>query len=563
MEALAADLRAGGGEAWAVTADLATDEGAARFAQEAWERLGGVDRALLCAGAAHPATPLQEASRALLLEQLEQNVVAALLPAGALLRERDRRGAAGELRLLFLSSLATRRPPMEGAGPYTAAKAALDQAVRSLAEEAWGRALVNGLNLGPVATRLHARAGTPAEWVARFPSTEEAAPLVVRLLGPEGDGLTGRCVDAEALALDGPAALRGTGALAFVDPLQAHLDGDDGPAPEAEPGRRPSPRVRAAVRAAAPDLNRHPRETGRLIARLAALHDVDPDCVVLSGGGATGLLERCLRALAGPGDEVVSPFPTYEVLSVLCARLGLRHRPAPSPRLPDGLFGPLAARPLLAALGPRSRAVYVASPDNPTGASLPAGELDALLRGLPAPAVLLLDEAWSLEPPAPLDPPPGAHLVRLRTFSKLFGLAGLRLGWAVAPPPLASLLRRLELPFPVGTPQLAAALAALDELPRAGRAALLLRRQRARLGEELRALGLRVSAGESPVLLVRDPRRGASAGPLLFALRAAGVPVQEAHWDPAAVAVSVGTRAQDRRLVAALRRALGHDSDRL
>src|SRR5205807_2497525 len=108
--------------------------------------------------------------------------------------------------------------------------------------------------------------------------------------------------------------------------------------------------------------------------------------------------ERALRAFCQPGDEVISSFPTFELLSALCSRLGLRHRPVPAPLLDDGLFGPLSARRLLDALGPRSAVVYVASPDNPTGATLSDAEESELQRGLPRSTLLLLDQAWASAP---------------------------------------------------------------------------------------------------------------------------------------------------------------------
>jgi histidinol-phosphate aminotransferase len=308
-------------------------------------------------------------------------------------------------------------------------------------------------------------------------------------------------------------------------------------------------------------LHRYPTGEGLLTQRLAGLHGVAPGRVVLSGTGVSGLLERTLRALCARGDEVVSPFPSYELLTALCAREGLRHRPVPADQLADGLFGPHRAGPLLAAVGPRTRVVYLATPDNPTGALCPPEEELALRRGLGPGVVLVIDEAWSLEAPRPADDGAGAPVVRLRSFSKLSGLAGLRAGYALAPAPLAGLLRRLELPFPLGTLQLAGVGAALDEPERARRTALLLVRERARTAAALRALGLTVSESPAPLLLLRDPQPGAGVGPLLFALRAAGAAVQEAHWDPAALVLALGERRENRRAVAAAARARGVGPD--
>ena len=520
----------------AIVADLSTDAGAEEFAAAA----GAVDLAIICVGDAHRAVALEDAGRQVLLDQFVQNAIAPALAAAALLRR-------GARHVFFLGSLVTRRPPMPGAAPYTAAKSALEAMVRAFAEESWPRARANALCLGPVRTRLHEQAGTPPEWMAQFPSPDEIAPLILRAAALPG---TGRIFDAEALQRDEAAAQASDGRLAQVEPF-------DEPQLEAEPGRGPSPHVRAALRATAPALHRYPRGAAELAARIAALHGVPPGCIALSGGGATELLERCLRIFCSPGDEVASPFPTFEVLSALCSREGVRHRAVPARRAEDGLFAPQhTAAPLLAAVGPRTRLLYVATPDNPTGAVLPDGERRLLEEsGLP----LVLDEAWSLDLPAAKHSTQKnnffsslAWTVRLRSLSKLHGLAALRIAYAVGPPQPIGLLRKLELPFPLGTPQLAAAHAVLDQPERARRAALLLIRERARVAEAFRALGCAVSESPAPVLLLRHPQPGR----LLFALQAAGLPVQEAHWDPQALVLALGPRARNDRALSATRRAL-------
>jgi histidinol-phosphate aminotransferase len=423
---------------------------------------------------------------------------------------------------------------MPGAGPYTAAKTALESLVRAFAEESWPRARANALCLGPVRTRMHVEAGTPAEWIEKFPSPDEIAPLVLKAMALP---VTGRILDAEALQSDPPAALAGDGHLADVERFVE-------PPIEAEPARAPSPHVRAAVRSTAGALHRYPHGAAALAARLAKLHDLSPDCVALSGGGATELIERSIRVFCARGDEIVSPFPTFEVLSGLCSREGVRHKAVPARRTKDGLFEPAhTAGPLVAAIGPRTRLLYVASPDNPTGATLPPSEQDRLERsGIP----LVLDEAWALEPSKP------SAAISIRSFSKLHGLAALRVAYAIGPPERIALLRKLELPFPLGAPQIAAVDAVLDRPERTRRAALLLVRERARIAKAFRALGCAVSESPAPVLLVRHER----AGRLLFALQAASLPVQEAHWDPSALVLPLGGRAQNDRAMSSARRAL-------
>ena len=509
----------------AVVADLSTDAGAEQFAEIA----GAVDLALICTGSAHRAIALEEAGRETLVVSFVQNSISPALAAGALLRR-------GAKHVFFLSSLATRRPPMPGAAPYTAAKSALETMVRAFAEECWPRARANALCLGPVRTQMHAEAGTPPEWVEQFPSAEEIAPLVIKAAALPG---TGRILDVEALQRDPAAALAGDGHLAEVEQFQE-------PQLEAEPGRGPPPHVRAALRSTAAILHRYPHGSAELAARIAQLHGVPETSVALSGGGVTELIERAIRVFCARGDEVASPFPTFEVLSALCSREGVRHRAVPARRSPDGLFEPAhAAAPLLAAVGPRTRLLYVASPDNPTGATLSTDQQALLERsGLP----LVVDEAWSLESMKPLAP----RALHLRSLSKLHGLAGLRVAYAIGPPEQIALLRKLELPFPLGSPQIAAAHAVLDRPERTRCAALLLVRERARVARSFRELGCAVSESPAPVLLLRHR----AAGRLLFALQAAGLPVQEAHWDTSALVLGLGRRAQNDRALSAARRAL-------
>src|SRR5258708_23591370 len=224
----AAELQAVAREtgARAVVADLSTEAGAEEFAKAA----GAVHLAIVCVGAAHRAVALEEARRETLLENFVQNAIAPALAGGALLRY-------GARHLLFVSSLATRRPPMPGAAPYTAAKAALETLVRAFAEESWPRARANAICLGPVRTRLHEEAGTPRDLIEQFPAPEQIVPLVLAAAALPG---TGRILDAEALAIEARAAIAGDGRLAEVEALIE-------PVLEAAPGRRPPPHARAAL----------------------------------------------------------------------------------------------------------------------------------------------------------------------------------------------------------------------------------------------------------------------------------------------------------------------------
>ncbi|HEX4386894.1 MAG TPA: SDR family oxidoreductase, partial [Myxococcales bacterium] len=219
-----------------------------------------------CLGGAHGAVAAEDASRETWAEMFLQNAIAPALAAAALAKQSAK-------HVLFLSSMVTRVPPMPGIAPYTASKAALEAIVRAFAEEWWPRTRANALCLGPVRTRLHEVAGTPAEWMEQFPTPDEIAPLVLQAAQMPGSG---RVFDAEALPFGRLEALD-----AFVEPEF-----------EAEPGRRPSPRVRQAMRMA--PAHGYPRGASQLAQRLAALH------------GGRRSLHRALRRRRDGADRALS-----------------------------------------------------------------------------------------------------------------------------------------------------------------------------------------------------------------------------------------------------------------
>lgn len=234
----------------------------------------------------------------------------------------------------------------------------------------------------------------------------------------------------------------------------------------------PLPGVVAAVAAAAATADRYPDNgaTG-LVADLAAYLDVPAERVVV-GPGSVALCQGLLQATCDAGDEVVTAWRSFEAYPLLATVVGAQHRAVP---LVDGRHD-LAA--MAAAIGPRTRLVFLCTPNNPTGPAISQGDLLAFLDAVPGDVVVVLDEAYAefVTDPDAADgvvaaglrgEAPRANVVVLRTLSKAWALAGLRVGYAIAPEPLADVLRRVHVPFSVSVVAQAAgraALAAVEEM---------------------------------------------------------------------------------------------------
>ena len=195
----------------------------------------------------------------------------------------------------------------------------------------------------------------------------------------------------------------------------------------------PFPSALAAIADAVPGLNRYPgRGSDELVAALAARHDV-PSAQVIVTAGADAAIGYVCQAILDPGADAVMPWPSFP--SFLRDTQKRDARPIVVP-LRDWAIDLDAMR---AAVTERTRLIFVATPNNPTGLVVPREELIGFLRALPAWVLPVIDEAYYdyLEPSARLDSiaeivRPGGDAVVLRTFSKLYGLAGLRVGYAVA-----------------------------------------------------------------------------------------------------------------------------------
>ncbi len=321
--------------------------------------------------------------------------------------------------------------------------------------------------------------------------------------------------------------------------------------------------VNAVTYAARGALNVTPDPTAEELRReLGRRNGVEPGRVAV-GHGAAQLLAAAARALLGPGDELLTPWPSYGLYPVMAQRAGARAVPVP---------GGFDAARLLAAVTPSTRAIALCNPNDPTGEHLGGAALRELLEGLPEHVTLLLDEALADFVTAERENANGAgtgpatlalldehpRLLIFRTFSKIYGLAGLRAGYALGGPGSEQLLARLAPELGVGLPVQIGALEALrrcDGQIAQRRAAVA--GERTRLLDQLHDLPLDAAPSEANVLWLRP--NGLTGGELAMRLQRSGVLVQSGAsvGDEHHVRVALQSPAATDRLLDALRTALG------
>lgn len=227
----------------------------------------------------------------------------------------------------------------------------------------------------------------------------------------------------------------------------------------------PLPSVQAAITRAAAEVNRYPEVyADELVETLAAHSGVAAENVVV-GNGSVGLLSHILHTVVEPGDEVVFPWRSFEAYPTATAVAGGHAVAVPL----EAGTGRLDLPAMAAAVTPRTRVVLVCTPNNPTGPAVHAQELETLLAVVPKDVLVVLDEAY-LEFVRDPEAPDGLDVYRrhsnvmlLRTLSKAHGLAGLRIGYAIARPYLATGIRGVSTPFGVSLLAQAAALATLED----------------------------------------------------------------------------------------------------
>lgn len=314
----------------------------------------------------------------------------------------------------------------------------------------------------------------------------------------------------------------------------------------------PSPKAVAAAKAALDHGELYP-DGGcfELRQKLAAKWKLGADQFVI-GNGSNEIIELLGHAFVGPGDEVVMATPAFVVYKLVTLLFGAKAVEVP---LRDWRHDLEA---IAAAITPRTKLVFVCSPNNPTGTANTEAELMAFARQLPPHVIVVFDEAYAeyVEGAPDLRPliAEGRNIVCLRTFSKIYGLASLRVGYGYANAELCSLLNRVRQPFNVNAIAQAAAIAALDDTEFASKCGQANRAGLVQIEEGCRKLGLPfvrsvanfmlVKVGDGDRVFDRLQRRGVIVRPV----KSYGLP----EW----VRVTVGTSDQNVRLLAELAAAL-------
>jgi histidinol-phosphate aminotransferase len=287
-----------------------------------------------------------------------------------------------------------------------------------------------------------------------------------------------------------------------------------------------------------------------LARKLAGGLGIDPSMVALGNGG-DNCITMTAAAFLEPGDEVVVCDPSFPVYGIAAAAAGALIAAVPHRAFAHDLAG------MRRRVGPRTKLVIVCNPNNPTGTVVDAKDLEGFVRGMPEGVLVLLDEAYREFASGP-DAPDGLRFVReglpvlcLRTFSKAYGLAGLRVGYLLGDPGLLDAVRRVREAYPVSRPAQAAACAALDDLEFLRRAQAHNEESKAYLYGEFQRLGLPFVPTSANFVFV-DLRHDAAEA--ARALLTRGFQIRPgAMWRlPTWARISFGTMAQNRGLIQAL-----------
>jgi len=304
----------------------------------------------------------------------------------------------------------------------------------------------------------------------------------------------------------------------------------------------PFPQALEALAASAPGLNRYP-DGGAYHLRnaLAERHEVAAEQIVTAAGADAVIGHLCVAAL-DPGDEVVTGWPSFISYVLDPLKLGAVPRRVP---LRDHH---LDLEAMLAAIGPRTKLVFIATPNNPTGTMTSRAELDAYFEAVPEHVLTVLDQAYFeyIEEP---DYPDGVaeyllagrRVLVLRTFSKIYGLAGLRIGYGIGPREVIEAILKIRRAFDVSTQAQVAALASLDGTSELERRRRLTAEGRASLARTLGENGLEPAGPAVANFLFTEAGDGATA--LFEALLRQGVIVRPmaAFGSPSGLRITVGT----------------------
>ena len=317
----------------------------------------------------------------------------------------------------------------------------------------------------------------------------------------------------------------------------------------------PSPRAIEAIARQIAGLNRYPDGAGHLLhGALASKLKVRPEQIVI-GNGSDDILGLLSRALLLPGDETIIPTPSFLMYLIVTQSAGAVPVQVPLKNMGIDLNG------ILDRVTSRTRLIFICNPNNPTGTTVNREQFNAFLSDLPPEVVVVLDEAYiefvrESDCVQGLSYLEGEHtVVTLRTFSKIYGLAGLRVGYGVMPQALAQLLNRVRMPFNVNSLAQAAAVAALEDALRNSPS----HRARSASGSpemsELEKRNLRYFPTQANFFLI-DVQRDSKAVFEQFLRQGVIVRSMKAYGYPDHIRINVGLPEENQRFLDALDRVL-------
>ncbi|GJL93968.1 MAG: histidinol-phosphate aminotransferase [Hyphococcus sp.] len=323
-----------------------------------------------------------------------------------------------------------------------------------------------------------------------------------------------------------------------------------------------SPKAIAAYQKIADDMFLYPDGGANLLRDKIADTYALKAAQIVCGAGSDEILQLLCKAYVGEGDNIVQSDHGFLVYALAAKSCGAEPRFAPEKNLTTDIDT------MLTLVDEKTRIVFIANPNNPTGSYIPGADLHRLREALRDDIILVIDAAYSeyMEEP---DYEDGAamveahdNVVMTRTFSKIYGLAALRLGWGYCPPAIADVLNRIRGPFNVTAAAQAAGIGALEDQGFVERNRAFNRKEREWLTQQLGGLGLETVPSFGNFVLIKFPDRpGINASDILAFLKSEGVMVREmsAYKLPDYLRISIGEEEGNRKVIDLLERKFSRD----
>lgn len=323
----------------------------------------------------------------------------------------------------------------------------------------------------------------------------------------------------------------------------------------------PSPMAVAAMQAEMCKLNRYPDGSGFYLRKKLAEKFTLPFDGILLGNGSNEIIELVIRAFLSRGDEVLMPSPSFLLYRLVVQWMGGKPVPIPLNNLDIDL--PAMAR----AVTERTKIIFLTNPNNPTGTIFRKDDFEVFRSGLPPETLIVLDEAYIEFNRNPLTPSgfdyvntEGPAVIVLKTFSKAYGLAGLRIGYGVMDPEIAAFLNRVRQPFNTGSLSQAAARAALDDEEFLGRTREVVWSGLDYLYREMEKMGLNYVRSQANFFLIEMP---CEAKRVFEAMLRQGVIIRSmaSYGMNRYIRINAGLPEENERFVRTLKQVLSEDSD--